>query len=1110
MGSIEGIVKNLLLVQESSGSVSISDFLDRVIHSKNISLSQFAKSTISRVISDQIGIVNIRTCRLLLDELLIKFPNDSQLRNLTSLIASEEIRRNSSKPPLFEKRRTISTPSFADRSDLVSRLKSSKRDASSRGFTRPISRVMLDLTSSSSSSEESSVLAKTPIFKRRLVLDSTSSSSDEGTSIALSGLHLRKLREYRKKRYFAIWKRNSHALASTKTGFQIIASLWYRKKCLLFFHSFKVKAKKFRDFQTDENCILVSLGQEIKLKERFYDSWRSVFVQRMEARRAQVSGILRLFRFLNQKRMHVLRDSMAQLSLSSRISLGEEGAKRIRKLVKKKIFGKFAEFKKNISVSKISRELKQVKLKAGVALIEKKLSGRILIDYKAFFSRLKLVQLNRNLTRKTKKSVIAAWTKSLISLDNRRKAFNKIQKFNRRCSLRNAFAKLKQCGNIARDERESGKGIARIVDRFVSKQVKSAFDCMKQFGRKKVILERLFFILRRKIVLWGIRKLQNHSTGEKVKQINNVLGFGFLENRNSKLNAFRMLREHSSNCRLVQMARDSEKKSDKICELETELSSVKAGIAHFNTVRSSLSTELENANLEKSKVSLYIESESRKRRIWNEWIRCVEKRKIIFRIKNLCQNIQRKNFQFYISQLRRKNAEIYKTQYRVIKFCNILQSVIRRRILSPTVQHIERSLIRIEKVPIEYLSRRISRKKLEDGFQQWTWQIHKKSILKKIMRIISVKITRHAFYSLKDFSYKAELIEALDECDQWRIVSEEKKIFLTNFLERNSVKMNSINAKFAFFEWLRVARERKQKLSRIFTLISKVMNRNFFYELKILVSSEKVSHLLIAGFTKISLIVEARNVKLLALSLIKFNSCRHERTVALLERVSRSELNQHEAVMREMERAAHELEADYTTLASRSKKISDRNETLENQIVVSSSKLEHEVKENEVLLLKLNDLKNTDMQRRIEIDQLVAEKRDFIDKARYTESLKVTIESQKEEIELLKSKLNEYVKLSTSIQFYKNKVSLQSEQIASLQSKLRESSTTTQEDVLFSSPIHSKSEDVTYASSSLRGLQQAVDRSNLLRSTRRSNMDLSQISGDSTRRRGASFSRSIR
>ena len=199
-----------------------------------------------------------------------------------------------------------------------------------------------------------------------------------------------------------------------------------------------------------------------------------------------------------------------------------------------------------------------------------------------------------------------------------------------------------------------------------------------------------------------------------------------------------------------------------------------------------------------------------------------------------------------------------------------------------------------------------------------------------------------------------------------------------------------------------------------------------------------------------------------------------------------------------METAAHELQADYTSLASRSKKITERNEFLENEIVVSSSKLEHERKENEMLLLKLNDLKNLDIERRIELDRISCEKRDLIEKTKLIDSFKATIDNQADEIDMLKSKLNEYVKVSTSIQFYKNKVSLQSEQIASLQSKLRESA---HEEILMSSPIHSRSEDITYASSSLRGLQQAVDRSNLLRSTRRSTMEMSQISGDSSRRR---------
>jgi hypothetical protein len=307
-----------------------------------------------------------------------------------------------------------------------------------------------------------------------------------------------------------------------------------------------------------------------------------------------------------------------------------------------------------------------------------------------------------------------------------------------------------------------------------------------------------------------------------------------------------------------------------------------------------------------------------------------------------------------------------------------------------------------------------------------------------------------------------------------------------------------LGLRVVFADWVKRVETRKRSISRLFVSISYCVNRFVFTQFKALYASEPFENLFIAGFSKIARVVEIRTIHLLVSAFQHLHRCKHERTIYLLERISRAELSQHETVMREMETAAHELQADYTSLASRSKKITERNEFLENEIVVSSSKLEHERKENEMLLLKLNDLKNLDIERRIELDRISCEKRDLIEKTKLIDSFKATIDNQADEIDMLKSKLNEYVKVSTSIQFYKNKVSLQSEQIASLQSKLRESA---HEEILMSSPIHSRSEDITYASSSLRGLQQAVDRSNLLRSTRRSTMEMSQISGDSSRRR---------
>jgi chromosome segregation ATPase len=262
------------------------------------------------------------------------------------------------------------------------------------------------------------------------------------------------------------------------------------------------------------------------------------------------------------------------------------------------------------------------------------------------------------------------------------------------------------------------------------------------------------------------------------------------------------------------------------------------------------------------------------------------------------------------------------------------------------------------------------------------------------------------------------------------------------------------------------------------------------------------------GISKLEAIFSKNHTKKSAVAFSALMGYQFERRVIMLERVSRSELSAQESVLKELESAARELEADYTALMTKTKRYADKNDVLENDLVVVRSQFEHESKENEMLLLKLNELKLNEMAQIEETAKLSRELKRMSDVEDKNKYLSEQLEDQRDQLDLMKRKVEEYIKISTSVQFYKNKISLQNEQIVSLQEKLRESAsdifhanTSPPSDVLYTtSPANTRSADLTYTSSSLRGLQQAVDRSNMLRSRRTS--DVSQISnGDSTRRR---------
>ena len=1008
---------------QESRNVSVSDFLDRVIHSRNLSLAQFAKSTISRVIQEQISLVNITTCRVLLEELMRAFPNDPGLNQIAAALANEEIRRK--RLPVRPAKFPRDVGSRERSSGLVSRLLNEKKYKDVSTNRRVVRDCFLFSPSSSSSSRENNDdlrVSRRSLKDRKWTLSSSSSDEDE----RLRPHEIKKLREWHKRRYFWLWKRNSQAVRI----FHSLSTTINRVKARQFLNHLccSVKAHRLRESQTDESSILVALSRELKLKERYYDIWRTVFEHRMDVRRAQVAGVTRLFRSFSILRERTLLETFRCISIFTQNTYRQDAVRRFRKIIRRKLVGKFADFKNNVSVKEIARELQRVKLKAGLAGLEKTVKNRVSIELKNSFSKFKLIQSNNARRNEARKLAFRAWRIGWRQRTGLRKIKSVLDQKNSRIGLQG----LK---NHAFSGRSILKGLKRVNDVVLRVRMKPVFEKIRENSVKKRKINRFESLLRKKFVLHGLSKLKERPSVKKMAAVNTLVSFHKSKERLEKLRALHKLRENRS----------------------------------------------ERSSLE--------------RKVWNKWVLAVKKRKICNKLIQLCRNVSDSQCMQFFSRLRSANFAFNFQKYRIEKMISASRSLLHCRVLKPSFKALTFDT-HMRNRSAEDLRKRVFNGSMGNAFMVWKKRYETKLLLKRLVLRLTLKFTRYGFHTIEKFAYRSELLCALDECDQWRVVSEERKILISNLIDRFTIKTSLVVARNIFANWAQIVKLRKDGIKRMVRSVTLPVHRFFFSALK---SSSSPCHYIIAGFAKISLVISNQRIRLLAFSILQLERCNHQQSIFLLERVSRDDLSQHEAVMHDMEQAALELQADYTALASRFKKLNDRNEVIENELVVNASKLEHEVKENEMLLLKVNDLKNVESERRIELDRILMEKRDLMDKSKNMDLLKSTIENQTEEIDMLKSKLNEYVKLSTSIQFYKNKVSLQSEQIASLQSKLREPAHP--EDVLFSSPIHSRSEDITYASSSLRGLQQAVDRSNLLRSTRRSNLDMSQISGDSSRRR---------
>ena len=1031
--SIETIVKGLLLPSASS-SVSMGDFLDRIVRSQNGSIRQYTRGIVCRVIKANRDRVDVGNARRLVQELIIIFPDDSELPQCAAILASRSTDRLQ---PIFTPTHdrataggrpgvpTRSTERLRDASPVLTerRVHDSRRevDISSRFAESRTGAVALALTRRDGTSSRSAdilnrlrtrqpppsppifatpyiapperpplprgnsrLTTRLPFSPSRMFRDLTSSSSDDDAEVVrrarggkrvLVGLlppHEQQVELSKKKVYFSIWRKYVQKVSNTYLGLTKLGALFDRMctrgvlaqlGMLVDLHR---EARKIRE----ESLILFTLKQSALLREKFYDSWRAVFLRTMAARRQQIDGVKRIVMCV---------------------------AVRVRRVV----------------------------------------------------------------------------TDSFTAMD-------------RHCVL----------------QRESRveEAVIRLSEWLTRRHLRSGLNAMKVQSSRFAKISTVYTMMTRKLKSYSLNRMKAYRDRGRLAQAVRALSFTFVDSRADKRRAWDRLkwftvlestkegiRDARANLVISETART---------ELELQLNEMKEG-------KSSLESTLSRVVISRQQV----DDLKLVRCVFTQWRARITARRQLLRLAVVIRASQAREAGVVLRRLKSVRDKGRRIETAVKCLALVVGKKLRSAHVLPAYWG---QIVRVTQLPgrpTTTLDKRIDLRRTREGWTEWRKKMIKIRQLKLIFSKIKINNCRFALSRLREHNWKTEIISSLTQCDQWREFVVEKTEVGIRVVDRICDVRNREYIGNVLTAWAQAVRERKRRLARVVRLLTASTTRFAMDSIRAASVEGRFAVLAVdrksvrqeVFLTQLTVLFDKMRTKNLCAVFVQLQRVQHERTVYMMERVSRSELSQQESVMKDLEAAAQELEADYTALASKAKKISDCNEELSNELVVTRSRYEHESRENELLLLKLNEMKCTESERRDQVERLLGENRELTRTQVENEKLRSIIDEQRNDIEKLTLKLNDYMKLSTSVQFYKNKISLQSEQIVSLQEKLREPSEVT-EDVLFSSPINTKSQDLTYASSSLRGLQQAVDRSNSLRATRRS--DASHISaGESTTRR---------
>ena len=373
---------------------------------------------------------------------------------------------------------------------------------------------------------------------------------------------------------------------------------------------------------------------------------------------------------------------------------------------------------------------------------------------------------------------------------------------------------------------------------------------------------------------------------------------------------------------------------------------------------------------------------------------------------------------------------------------------------------------------------RFESKKIARNFFAWKLKLRRNLAVGKLGSLVQTKLLRSALGCITQFSWKSDIISALQECDLWRSRMKRGSELTVKILSRSEARSDSRVVLIALSGWKLQTQKTKMGLIGFFRFVAKISQQGAWAILQgnAREKSKKIASIDLLAM-RLTGTLQRRTLSHLHIALKLLNENRVQRTLLALDRKFRSEV----AVR---ENTAREAELELARVIGKGNRIAHQNEQLQAQLLLSQAQQQRDARECESLLFKLGALQQAELQ----LTEVRAQNEKLqmgLETAQRDLHLEAT---QRAEIVRLTEKLAELSRLNSSVSFYKSKCLLQAEQIGTLQSKLRDSTVDSNYDghVVYASPRNSRdkifaspvnSQDITYESRSLVNLQKAVDRS---------------------------------
>jgi len=438
---------------------------------------------------------------------------------------------------------------------------------------------------------------------------------------------------------------------------------------------------------------------------------------------------------------------------------------------------------------------------------------------------------------------------------------------------------------------------------------------------------------------------------------------------------------------------------------------------------------------------------------WRKYTRMIsQQRKAAKWISTISNRIYSRNTKIWYDYDKSRIIRGRRMEAFILRIVGSLSSFLCRKSLGPTF-----TLLRLRENVVQFPGAidRMKQSTLRSTFTRLRVLFSQSRKIKRCVALVQRNLLREAFNAVRENYWKMEILLSYAEIDRMMETCQGKLEAYDECMRKVQRREDTSNINLYFISWRNGFMERRRKIERMTVIVSK------FYLRIVMKRLSRLRDKSTESCTALSRLIGAKiSQSQIQCFFVLWRNWKEEERLSLTQ-THTAELEEHSRVAKELADAATEIEADYEKLEQNHRALIDRNKRLEEELREALVELKRGSRENEMLILRLNESQSAELKLRDQVN----DSRRILDEH---EQYRRLADQQRIEIEKLLSRVGEHGKLTNSIAFYKNKCMLQSEQISALQLKLRESTTSPilsssmnrrTSGVMFPSPVHENSQD---------------------------------------------------